>query len=455
MKRRLGVALIGMVVAALTLAGVGTMVLANLGARDAAEASLVDQAEALNDLLSELTFPAAGNRDESVRERLHRVSTSISAKGIGLLVLPRDSTELIGALPDGVSIAELDLVELSNDRSISGANRNLIWAAAGRVNQQGILQVLVLTREPDPFLVPATKWFVVAAAGTVIVALLVTLRLSRTLTAPVREASTTASRIAEGDLAARIPDGHRQVGGEIAELVDSINAMAENLERSRSLERQFLLSVSHDLRTPLTSIRGYAEALIDGAAPDPAAVGSVIEGESRRLERLVGDLLLLARLEGTGFAYDTARHDASEIVADTAHGFDRQAEERSIDLSIRIPDPEMSVVVDPDRYAQIVSNLVANACRFADRSVVVTVWAHEGRVHLAVADDGPGIEDHDLDHVFERLYVAQHNPKVKESGSGLGLAIVRELVHGMGGSVVARRSAIGGAEFVVSFASSH
>jgi signal transduction histidine kinase len=109
------------------------------------------------------------------------------------------------------------------------------------------------------------------------------------------------------------------------------------------------------------------------------------------------------------------------------------------------------VMVDPDRYAQIVSNLVGNALRFADHAVAVTLWRAEGRVHLAVADDGPGVSDADLPYVFERLYVSQHNPKVRESGSGLGLAIVRELTEGMGGTVVARRSDLGGAEFVVSF----
>ncbi len=452
MKRRLGFALVGMVIAALLLAGVGTIVLASVGSRQAAEDSLVEQTKALNDLFTELTIPTGPAGSGTVRDRLRRVSRSISVKGIGLLLLPPNAEKPLGTLPDGVTISDLDLEALVRGKSMSGSDRHLIWAAAGGVNPQGIPQVLVLTRAPDPILVPATKWFVLAAAGTIVVSLLVTIRLSRSLTDPVREASEAATRIAEGDLATRIPDDHKRIGGEIAELVDSINAMAANLERSRSLERQFLLSVSHDLRTPLTSIRGYAEALTDGAVSDAAAVGTVIEGESRRLERLVGDLLLLARLESTGFTYDTSRHDASEIVADTAHGFDRQAEERGIDLSVRVPDDEMAVVVDPDRYAQIVSNLVGNACRFAGRTVAVTLWAQEGRIHLAVGDDGPGIADDDLDHVFERLYVAQQNPKVKESGSGLGLAIVRELVHGMGGTVVARRSALGGAEFVVSFA---
>lgn len=450
MTKRIGIALIGMVVAALVLAGAGTIVLASIGSKRSAEESLVEQAEALGDLLGELTIPSEGG-GESVRQRLRRVSETISVHGIGILVLPPNAEQPIGEVPDGVVISDLDLEALARGESVSGSKGDLIWAASGGTNVQGIPQALILTSAPDPILVPATRWFLLAAAGTVMLAVLVTIRLSRSLTGPVREASLAATRIAHGDLSSRVSDGDGRAGHEITELVDSINTMAVNLERSRSLERQFLLSVSHDLRTPLTSIRGYAEALVDGAVTDTAAVGSVIESESRRLERLVGDLLMLARLESTGFTYDTARHNAAEIVADTAHGFDRQAEERGIELSIRIPNDEPVILVDPDRYSQIVSNLLGNACRFADRTVAVTLWSQEGRVHLSVADDGPGIDDKDLDHVFERLYVAQHSPKTKESRSGLGLAIVSDLVDGMSGTVVARRSSLGGAEIVVSF----
>ena len=193
-----------------------------------------------------------------------------------------------------------------------------------------------------------------------------TLRLSRSLTRPIRQTSETTTRIASGDLTARIPLDATKGGHEVAELVRSVNSMADSLDRSRSVERQFLLSVSHDLRTPLTSIRGYAEALTDGAVDDLAAVGAVLEGESRRLERLVGDLLLLARLEGTGFAFDLGEHHAAEIVEDTVHGFDRAAEEQGLELSVRVPDMATEIIVDPDRYAQVVSNLVGNALRFAE-----------------------------------------------------------------------------------------
>lgn len=455
MTRRIGLAIVGMVVAALVLAGLGTIVLASIGNRQVSEDELREQAETLGSLFGELTITPGQEGGATLRQRLDTVTETLSVEGIGLLIIPRAGVDPIGSLPDGITLADLDTDALRSGETVSGRKGSVVFAAAAGQNPQGLGQVLVLTREPESVIQPAFRWFLIAATVTILLAFLVTLRLSRSLTRPIRQTSATTTLIASGDLTARIPVDAEKGGHEVVELVRSVNTMADNLERSRSLERQFLLSVSHDLRTPLTSIRGYAEALTDDAVDDPVAVGAVLEGEARRLERLVGDLLLLARLEGTGFEFSLAEHSAAEIMEDTVHGFDRAAAERGLELSIRVVDPVTEILVDPDRYAQIVSNLVGNAIRFAEAHVAVTLWREEGRIHLAVADDGRGIADADLPHVFERLYVSQHNPDVRESGSGLGLAIVRELTEGMSGTVVARRSVLGGAEFVVSFRPAH
>ncbi|MFQ5558100.1 MAG: ATP-binding protein, partial [Acidimicrobiales bacterium] len=451
MRRRITVAIVGTVIAALVVAGLGTILLASVTSRRAIESDLRDQATALASVFDEATLLRVAE-GETPRGRLARLSETLSLNGIGYLVVPRGGSAPVGELPPGIEPEDLDADALAAGEPVSGRKGDLVFAAAAAVTRNGVTQVIVLTNEQESVVAPAWGWFLLAGSAAVLLAFLVALRLSRSLTRPVRHASSTAHRIADGDLAARVPrEGTSGGGAEIEELVSSINVMATNLERSRALERQFLLSVSHDLRTPLTSIRGYAEALQDGAAGDPTLVGDVIEQEAKRLERLVGDLLLLARLEGTGFTFDRAPHDAREIVEDTVAGFEHRAEIDGVDLTVRAPDSPQTVLVDPDRYAQVVANLVANACRFADQVVAVTLWQEEGRVHLAVDDDGPGIADDDLPHVFERLYTATKNPKVRESGSGLGLAIVRELVEGMDGSVVARRSLLGGAEFVVSF----
>lgn len=451
MTRRLGIAIVGMVVAALVFAGIGTLVLAAVGDREAAEQDLIDQSEALSALLSELTFAAPNDAEGgTVRERLRDVARTISVEGIGIVILPRTGGAPVGELPVGLGVDDLDLEAIRNGETISGAKGDLIWAAASATNRAGVPQMLVLTRERDPILLPAFRWWAIASIITVGLAIVLTLRLSQRLSAPIKDAASTASRIAGGDLSARAQPSSR-AGEEVEQLIESINAMAATLDRSRALERQFLLSVSHDLRTPLTSIRGYGEALADDAIDDSVRVGTIIEGEAKRLERLVGDLLLLARLEGTGFEYHLSTVDLAPLVDAAAVGVRHEAEQRGVTITVRTPDQPVRILVDPDRYSQVIGNLVGNAMRFARSTVLITVWSSDGRIHLAVADDGAGIDEADLPHVFERLYVAQHSPEIRESGSGLGLAIVRELTEGMGGAATARRSSFGGAEFVVSF----
>jgi two-component system sensor histidine kinase BaeS len=228
--------------------------------------------------------------------------------------------------------------------------------------------------------------------------------------------------------------------------------MADELEHARGAERAFLLSISHDLRTPLTSIRGYAEALADGtldnADPDARArAASVIMAEGRRLERLVRDLLDLSRLDSRQFSLHPLPCDAASVVADAADAFAPAALDMGVTLAVH-RDGVISADLDADRLAQMVANLVENALKYAVGHVDVRV-AHNGTdVEVAVVDDGPGIGDDELPHVFERLYVGRETPG-RSVGTGLGLAIVRELAGAMGGSAHATRDTNGGARFVV------
>lgn len=451
MRRRLAIAIVGLVVAALFLAGIGTIVLTNVTSRADAEHDLREQVEAIGGLLDELTLVrAARDNEATLRERLRNMAASISVEGIGLLVLPRNG-DPIGELPEGLALEDLDLTSLRIGETISNRESELIWAARSSENRQGIPQLLVMTTDADPTLPPAFRWFLVASAATIGIALVVTVRLSRRLTEPIRQARDVTGRLANGELTARVPVEAADIGDEVGELTASINQMAESLQRANALERQFLMSVSHDLRTPLTSIKGYAEALTDGAVDQPERVGEIIEQEANRLERLVGDLLLLARLESTEFPLHHSIIDPRSTISSVIDGLHPDASDRGIEILSRFPDHEVTIDVDPDRFAQIVANLVSNALRYASRTVSLTLWTGADRVHFAIGDDGPGIDDDDLPHVFERLYTAAANPAIKESGSGLGLAIVRDLTERMRGSVTARRSAMGGAEFVVSF----
>ncbi len=395
-------------------------------------------------------------------------------------------------LPAGVSQDDFDYERLARGETLSGSHGGLAFAAAaaGPAPVSDGLLVVVVSRRlgGSGGIGPA---ILLVGVVTLAVAAAIAASLGRRLTRPLREAEQATRRIAAGDLAARVPVNPSD-GDELATLARSINSMAAGLERSRGLERQFLLSVSHDLRTPLTSIRGYAEALADGRVPDPPQAASVILAESRRLERLVADLLELAKLGARRYSLDVRRTDVGEVVGATVDGFAPAAEGAGVALGMGTPvRGEFEAAADPDRLAQVVANLVENALKFARTRIDVGVdhlggagrSVHpdalfrrgaaaveqvgppedptnpgsdrtdgqgflEGSVQLWVDDDGPGIGDDDLAHVFEPFYQSSRAPS-RQVGTGLGLAIVRQLVDDMGGSVRAERGTAGGTRMVV------
>ena len=446
MTRRLTLVIVGTVAATLLLAGVGTLVLARLGARQQTTDELRVQATEIASSIENLD-------DKGQVRVLANLRAALKLEGVAVIRFGAGG-RTVDTFPTGVTENDLDLTKLREGKEISGGHGSLVYAAAPaavtlpRVQGTGtqpILAVVVLTRKVDSLLRPAVGWFLLAAIFTLAIGALVAWRFGRALTRPIRQAEVATRRISAGDLSARVPTSSSDKQDELSSLIASINTMAEVLERSKGVERQFLLSVSHDLRTPLTSIRGYAEAIVDGALAEPADGANVILSEARRLERLVGDLLDLAKLESRSFALTLAPVDLVDVAAGTVDGFRPEAGDAGVLLEAVTGDVPAIVSGDADRLAQVAGNLVQNALKFARTRVRVSVETSDGWARLAVSDDGPGIAPEDLPHVFERLYVSRHQPQRKEIGSGLGLAIVRELVTAMGGSVQASGSDIGGA----------
>jgi len=213
---------------------------------------------------------------------------------------------------------------------------------------------------------------------------------------------------------------------EVAELKESFAAMVTDLRDARDREKAFLLSISHELRTPLTAIRGYSEALADGTAKRPRQAGEVMLGESKRLERLVQDLLDLGRIEAGEFSIDVRPVDLADVAASAVDALRPMAKEQDVALVLDAPEPAM-VRTDPDRVHQMIANLVENAMRVtpAKRSVHVEVADRCVRVR----DEGPGLDAQDLSHAFERFYLWRRYRGDRPVGTGLGLAIVGELAR--------------------------
>ncbi len=340
-------------------------------------------------------------------------------------------------LPSGLSPGDLDTGALLAGDNQNGRSGNTVFTAIPLQPVGAITPVVVLAEAVNTAPFGGNGGAVLGAAIlALVIAVLVAAYLARRMTRPLAAMEATARTIAGGDLTARV-DTKEVPDDELGSLAEAINAMAHDLDAARGHERAFLLSVSHDLRTPLTSIRGYAEAIADGTVQGMDArirAADVISSESRRLERLVADLLDLARLDAHQFSLYPSLVDVRAVVADSVEAFRPAAAEIGIALVVRDGEPALTRT-DPQRLAQIVANLVENALKFAGARVEVTVRAQEGSVVLQVDDDGPGIAPMDLPHVFERLYTSRTVPG-RTLGTGIGLAIVRELARAMGGDAV-------------------
>jgi two-component system sensor histidine kinase BaeS len=288
------------------------------------------------------------------------------------------------------------------------------------------LGILMLNRrqaEWRPFLVD----LLLAALAGVALAALLSFGVARSITRPIRRVARATRALAAGEAHDPLPT---EGATEIASLAEAFNRMAADLSASREAERDFLLSVSHELKTPLTAIRGWAEGLAEGAfEPDDAARTILLE--SGRLERLVRDLLDLARMNRSEFSVRDESVDLAEVGREAVARHEGAA--RSFGVELRADAVESWVAADADRLLQVASNLVENALRETPSGGSVTVSARDAA--LAVADTGPGIPPDDLAHAFERFYLYDKYGKDRPVGSGLGLAIVAQLVRAMGGTV--------------------
>ncbi|BCL14742.1 sensor histidine kinase [Micromonospora sagamiensis] len=278
--------------------------------------------------------------------------------------------------------------------------------------------------------------------------------LARRLARPIRQAATAAARLSAGDRAVRVPV---EPPDEVAELAHALNGLAEALTTSEGRQREFLLSVSHELRTPLTAVRGYAEALADGVlGPDQAAqTGRTMLAEAEHLDRLVSDLLALARLEAADFPLDPVPVDLVQLVAAAADTWSARCAAVGLAFRVEVPAGPVPVYTDPGRIRQVVDGLLENALRVVPPGAPVVLAARPAGVDpvaggvVEVRDGGPGFTDDDLAVVFERGALHRRYRGIRKVGSGLGLALAAGLVRRLGGTVTAGHAPEGGATFTV------
>jgi two-component system sensor histidine kinase BaeS len=275
---------------------------------------------------------------------------------------------------------------------------------------------------------PHMEALLIGALAAVTLAALAALLLARAISRPVRRVAAASRDVAAEQTVDPVPE---EGARELVSLARSFNEMAQRLARARTAEQQFLLSVSHELKTPLTAIRGYAEGLQEGAVPEDEAA-ETIQREAARLERLVRDLLDLGRMRRSEFGVRREPIDLGAVARECRTRYEGQSRDFGVALEVEVVEPA-GALGDADRMVQVVSNLVENALRAAPPGGTVRIAAALGE--LAVADDGPGLAADDLPRAFERFYLYSRYGRERPVGTGLGLAIVKELVEGMGGTV--------------------
>ena len=284
--------------------------------------------------------------------------------------------------------------------------------------------------------------FLLAGLAIGVFAAIAGLGLSRAMSQPVVHLTEATRAVAAGDLSVRVPDRYH---GEIGELAAAFNRMTEELARADELRRNLTADVAHELRTPLSVIRGKLEGVLDGVYPaTPEHLDPVLE-EAKLLTHLVEDLRLLALAEAGQLALDRRPMDVGDLLRDAHVNFGPQAADRGVTLALDLPGDLPRVTADWRRVSQVLGNLLTNALRHTPQGGCVTLsaalvspagsGAEEGKVEVTVADTGTGIPPEELPYIFERFWRGEKSRSRAAGGTGLGLAIARQLVEMHGGTI--------------------
>lgn len=395
---------------------------------------------------------SASTNNPTVLRRQGRLSRALNGLDIGSgLILPGGRVVTTAplvqqALTDTEVAAVLSGDSISATRSVDGTR---VFIEARSTTRGGI--VLVQRRadavaSDERALRRIAFALLVAGAVAAGLGLLVAWRLAR----PLRRTAAAAHSLAAGNRDVTLP---AEGPAEIVEVSDAFNTLADALRRSEARQRTFLLSVSHDLRTPLTAISGYAESLAEGVVSpeETGQVGTVLLGEAKRLERLVGDLLDLARLGAQDFRIALAPADLVVFVHDVASAWSGRCAATGVEFRLETPAHPIWSLTDVTRLRQALDGLFDNALRMTPSGapIVLAVRDEDQHAVVEVRDGGPGLQDEDLPVAFQQGVLFERYRGVRQVGTGFGLAIVHGLVVRLGGRIEAGHAAEGGARFSV------
>jgi len=253
---------------------------------------------------------------------------------------------------------------------------------------------------------------------------------------PLKGMCAFAHKFAHGEVDTRITE-YTNRKDEIGELAIAFNAMADSLAQAEQKRSEFVANVSHELKTPMTTIAGFADGILDGTIPKDQEDKylATIADETRRLSRLVRSMLDMSRLESTGEDLTRRREfDISEKIVSTMLSFEARANDKQLDVDLQLPEDSMPVLADPDAITRVLYNLMDNAVKFAapGSTLCVSLWKSEGKAYVSVRDHGETIPPDDLPFIFDRFHKSDRSRSLDRDGVGLGLYLVKSILDAHG-----------------------
>jgi signal transduction histidine kinase len=385
-------------------------------------------------------------------ETLTRIA---QANNVRILLFDSGRSLTFDSNPDQPALPFPRLTLLERNSRIATDAGGRVWQYAITRLSSGSVLVVAAPRPSTHFLSVFADEFLLPLIEGGLIALLLSLVLafvlSRWVADPLQQVVLAAQKYPSQAMIPVPPRGPH----EVQDLTRAFNSMVSRVESAQRSQRDFVANVSHELKTPLTSIQGFAQAILDGTADTPESrkrAAQIIHEEAGRMHRMAFDLLDLARLEGGTAELTMSPVDMTALLRSVAERFSPQAQKANVNLRVTLPQELPGLIGDGDRLAQVFTNLVDNALKFtpAGGEIELSARVEQAGIEFRVTDTGIGVDAGALPHLFDRFYQADPSRAGGERhGAGLGLAIAREIVQAHGGKIGVRSSAGHGTMFTI------